>query len=271
MIVPHTTNSLKPVQCSAVQCSAVYSEMLSAKSIQHIQRCISQIGGAVNKPHHHLAAANTFTSRIPSFRCFSQSETHQPKQQKAAHNEPIRMAKLIASHGLNMQMSRKSAEMLIQSGQVTFGGQTIEDPGHKISIKEAVNGIKVAGRLLRLPDPKKKQMLSAMTNDSESDVVEKKILADPSMRTRVWLAHKLAGELVAEHDPEGRPSLIERLERGGVGKRKKGNKGKNVQPIHLKPIGRLDMITEGLILVTNDGQYKRDFELPSNSLHRTYR
>jgi 23S rRNA pseudouridine2605 synthase len=234
--------------------------------MQNIQRCITQIGSAVNNPHRHLAV-----SRIPSFRCFSQSESHQQKQPKAAHNEPIRMAKLIASHGLNMQMSRKSAEMLIQSGQVTFGGQTIEDPGHKISIKEAVNGIKVAGRLLRLPDPKKKQTLSPVIDDLESDISEKKVVADPSMRTRVWIAHKLAGELVAEHDPEGRPSLIERLERGGVGKRKKGNKGKNVQPIHLKPIGRLDMITEGLILVTNDGRYKRELELPSNSLHRTYR
>ena len=114
-------------------------------------------------------------------------------------------------------------------------------------------------------------MLSPVIDDLESDISEKKVVADPSMRTRVWIAHKLAGELVAEHDPEGRPSLIERLERGGVGKRKKGNKGKNVQPIHLKPIGRLDMITEGLILVTNDGRYKRELELPSNSLHRTYR
>ena len=240
-----------------------------------MQRCIVKIG-AFNKPQH-LAANTAFTSRLPysfqqPFRYFSQNETNQPKQSKAAHNEPIRMVKIIATHGLNMQMSRKSAEMLIQTGQVTFGGEPISDPGHKISIKEAFNGIKVAGRLLRLPDPKKKERMPKFADsESNSERVEKKKPADPMMRTRVWLAHKLAGELVAEHDPEGRPSLIERLERGGVGKRKKGKKGKNVQPIHLKPIGRLDMITEGLILVTNDGQYKRELELPSNGLHRTYR
>lgn len=247
--------------------------MLSAANMQ---RCLVKIGGTFKKPQH-LATTSTLTSRLPyslqqPLRFFSENETNQRKQTKAAHNEPMRMVKIIASHGLNMQMSRRSAEMLIQTGQVTFGGEQISDPGHKISIKEAFNGIKVAGRLLRLPDPKKNQRLAKFTtSESNSEMVEKKKLTDPTMKTRVWLAHKLAGELVAEHDPEGRPSLIERLERGGVGKRKKGKKGKNVQPIHLKPIGRLDMITEGLILITNDGQYKRELELPSNGLHRTYR
>lgn len=40
---------------------------------------------------------------------------------------------------------------------------------------------------------------------------------------------------------------------------------------HWKPVGRLDMPTEGLILVTNDGEYARQMELPLNQLHRTYR
>lgn len=65
---------------------------------------------------------------------------------------------------------------------------------------------------------------------------------------------------MADVDPQGRPSLIERLSKGGVGK-----------DLHLKAIGRLDMSTEGLILVTNDGEYKRQLELPSNKLHRIYR
>ena len=208
-------------------------------------------------------------------RCFTitSSRNDADKQSRAAHNDPIRLSKLIASRGLNMQMSRKSAEMLIENGLVTFGGEQITDPGHKLSIKEAVNGVKVAGRLLRLPDPKKKKlklMKDHLENSAES-CETRKTIADPSMKTRVWLAHKLPGELVSEHDPEGRPSLIERLERGGVGKPKRAKKGKNIQPIHLKPIGRLDMITEGLILITNDGQYKREMELPSNEIHRTYR
>jgi len=173
-----------------------------------------------------------------------------------------------------MQMSRKSADMLIQAGQVTLANEMVLDPGYKISIKEAYNGIKVAGRLLRLPDVRPKQKAS---NNNDTDGIDLNAESANNqtdmqpMRTRVWLAHKLSGELVAEHDPEGRPSLIERLQRGGVGKAKRNKKGKHRQPIHLKAVGRLDMITEGLILITNDGQYKREMELPSNGLYRTYR
>jgi len=197
--------------------------------------------------------------------------------------ERIRISKLIASHGLNMQMSRKSAEMLIQSGQVTLRGEIVDDPAYKISVTEAMSGIKVAGRLLRLPNTAKEGVTENHVKQQEpqqpeeenggenEDTNQNQSSVLPSVKTRVWLAHKLSGELVAEHDPQGRPSLIERLERGGVGKRKKGKKGKDFQPVHLKPIGRLDMITEGLVLVTNDGHYKRDMELPSNKLHRTYR
>jgi 23S rRNA pseudouridine2605 synthase len=58
--------------------------------------------------------------------------------------------------------------------------------------------------------------------------------------------------------------MLARLVRGGVGKT-------GPTRLHLKPIGRLDMSTEGLILVTNDGQYAREMELPSSKLHRTYR
>lgn len=56
--------------------------------------------------------------------------------------------------------------------------------------------------------------------------------------------------------------MLERLKRGGVG-RKHGD--------HLKPAGRLDYETEGLILVTNDGKFARDLELPKNQIHRVYR
>ena len=60
--------------------------------------------------------------------------------------------------------------------------------------------------------------------------------------------------------------MIQRLMRGGVGK-----SNKNHPPIHLKPVGRLDTMTEGLMIFTNDGQYARQLELPKNQYHRTYR
>lgn len=61
--------------------------------------------------------------------------------------------------------------------------------------------------------------------------------------------------------------MLQRLTRGGVGKSHK----KNDPPIHLKPVGRLDMMTEGLMIFTNDGKYARELELPTNQLWRTYR
>jgi 23S rRNA pseudouridine2605 synthase len=85
----------------------------------------------------------------------------------------------------------------------------------------------------------------------------------------VWCVHKLKGELVADHDPQNRPLLMTRLQRAGVGK--VHGSGRRTRPQHLKPVGRLDVGTEGLIIVTNDGDYARQMELPTNMLHRTYR
>ena len=85
-----------------------------------------------------------------------------------------------------------------------------------------------------------------------------------SRETKVWLVHKIKGELVTETDPVGRPSMMQRLIRGGV-----GHVGKT--KAHLKPVGRLDMSTEGLMVITNDGHYARELELPANHIHRTYK
>lgn len=181
----------------------------------------------------------------------------------------IRLCKLISSCGINMQMSRKSAELLIKSGQVTVFGSEITNPNYLLSIEDAIGGVKVAGRLLALHNIKKdnenaQSELVELPRDRTSNNTNQSLQPH---RTRVWIANKLPGELVSEHDPEGRPSLLERLSRGGVG-RSRSNKS---QKIHLKPIGRLDMMTEGLILVTNDGAYAHEMEHPKNKLHRTYR
>jgi len=129
-------------------------------------------------------------------------------------------------------MSRREAERYIRDGDVTVAGTTITSPHFLVDWADAVSTIKVGGKLLQvqqsLPD------------------------------TRVWLVHKLPGEVVSERDPQGRPSLVERLQR-------------DLPKISLKPVGRLDMSTEGLIIMTNDGSYARELELPKNKVHRTYR
>jgi 23S rRNA pseudouridine2605 synthase len=75
--------------------------------------------------------------------------------------------------------------------------------------------------------------------------------------TRVWLYHKPAGLVVTEKDPEGRPTIFETLEQQGLPR--------------VVSIGRLDINTEGLLLLTNDGGLKRVLELPATGWLRKYR
>jgi 23S rRNA pseudouridine2605 synthase len=75
--------------------------------------------------------------------------------------------------------------------------------------------------------------------------------------TRVWLYHKPAGLVVTEKDPEGRATIFETLEQQGLPR--------------VVSIGRLDINTEGLLLLTNDGGLKRVLELPATGWLRRYR
>jgi 23S rRNA pseudouridine2605 synthase len=75
-------------------------------------------------------------------------------------------------------------------------------------------------------------------------------------RTRLWVYHKPAGLVTTNRDPEGRKTVFETL------------------PRHLPrvlSIGRLDINTEGLLLLTNDGGLARTLELPETGWLRRYR
>jgi len=73
---------------------------------------------------------------------------------------------------------------------------------------------------------------------------------------RLFRFHKPRGLLTTERDPRGRPTIYDRLPRGLP---------------RVMPVGRLDMNTEGLLLLTTDGELKRQLELPSSGVERTYR
>ncbi|MDP8994721.1 MAG: RNA pseudouridine synthase [Pseudomonadota bacterium] len=73
---------------------------------------------------------------------------------------------------------------------------------------------------------------------------------------RLFRFHKPPGVLTAERDPKGRPTIYDRLPRGLP---------------RVMPVGRLDMNTEGLLLLTTDGGLKRQLELPASGIERTYR
>lgn len=74
--------------------------------------------------------------------------------------------------------------------------------------------------------------------------------------TRLWRYHKPSGLITTTHDPAGRRTIFEEL------------------PKHLPrtvTVGRLDLTTEGLLLLTNDGELARTLELPRNAFRRRYR
>ena len=73
---------------------------------------------------------------------------------------------------------------------------------------------------------------------------------------RLFRYHKPAGLLTTERDPKGRPTIYDRLPKGLP---------------RLMPVGRLDMNTEGLLLLTTDGELKRQLELPATGVERSYR
>jgi 23S rRNA pseudouridine2605 synthase len=78
----------------------------------------------------------------------------------------------------------------------------------------------------------------------------------PPEPTRLFLYHKPTGLLVTEHDPAGRPTIYDKLP--------------DDLP-RLVPVGRLDLNTEGLLLLTTDGGFKRQLELPATGVERSYR
>ncbi len=132
-----------------------------------------------------------------------------------------RIAKVIARAGL---CSRRQAERLIAEGRVALGGRILTTAAVNVSPDAPIT---VDGRALPRP-----------------------------ARTRLWRYHKPRGVITTTRDPEGRPTLFDRLPPGLP---------------RLQTVGRLDFNSEGLILLTNDGGLKRRLELPSAGWERCYR
>lgn len=91
--------------------------------------------------------------------------------------------------------------------------------------------------------------------DADRIVVDGKPVGAPES-ARLWLYHKPLGLVTTERDPDGRPTVFDALPEDLP---------------RVMSVGRLDLNSEGLLLLTNDGGLKRRMELPSTGWLRRYR
>lgn len=111
----------------------------------------------------------------------------------------------------------------------------------------AAGRVEVNGKLLDTP---------AVTVTDKDKVVVDGAPLPMRERTRLWLYHKPRGLVTTNKDPEGRTTVFERLPKDLP---------------RVIAVGRLDINTEGLLLLTNDGGLARVLELPSTGWLRRYR
>ena len=132
-----------------------------------------------------------------------------------------RIAKWLGRAGV---ASRRDAEQMLVGRRVTLNGAAVTHPATFVTAGDIVI---VDGRVVDAPD-----------------------------RSRLWRYHKPEGLVTTHRDPEGRPTIFERMPEGLP---------------RVISIGRLDLNSEGLLLLTNDGALKRQLELPTNGWIRRYR
>lgn len=111
----------------------------------------------------------------------------------------------------------------------------------------AAGRVAVNGR--RLADP------AVLVEPGDAVTVDGRPVAPPG-RPRLFRYHKPRGLLVTARDPLGRPTVFDRLPPW--------------MP-RVVSVGRLDMASEGLLLLTTDGALARRLELPANGWIRRYR
>ena len=107
--------------------------------------------------------------------------------------------------------------------------------------------MKVDGEVLETP-------AFVVTDQSRIEVDGKPL--PQAERARLWRYHKPPEEMVTARDPQGRRTIFDSLPKG--------------MP-RVVTVGRLDFMSEGLLLLTNDGGLARRLELPANGWTRRYR
>ena len=152
-------------------------------------------------------------------------KTDEAEQISAPSNAPatptFKLQKLLAQKGLG---SRREMEELIASGEVSVNGKTAV-VGDRVGAQDVV---RIGKRVIRL-------------NLEES-------------LPKVLLYHKPEGEIVSRDDPEGRPSVFDKLP--------------HLRSSKWIAIGRLDFNTSGLLIFTTDGTLANRLMHPSFEVER---
>jgi len=140
-----------------------------------------------------------------------------------ADDDAPKLHKVLAEAGLG---SRRDMEELIIAGRVSVNGE----PAHIGQRILPEDQVRINGKLL-----------------------QRKVSKKPP---RVLVYHKPAGEIVSHNDPEGRPSVFDRLP--------------NMKTAKWLAVGRLDYNTEGLLLFTTSGDLANRLMHPRYGIDREY-
>ena len=143
-----------------------------------------------------------------------------------------RLQKILAQAGI---ASRRAAEQIILEGRVQVNGQTVTELGTKAD--PARDHIRVDGKLL---------------HGREAE--------------RYYVLNKPRGYVTTMDDPEGRPTVGDLLAESA----QKKVTGEHKRLPRLYPVGRLDYLSEGLLLMTNDGALANRLSKAASGVQKTY-
>lgn len=161
--------------------------------------------------------------KVPVIQIQTDEAEHTPALPSAPATPTFKLQKLLAQKGLG---SRREMEVLIASGAVSINGKTAV-VGDRVGAHDLV---RIGKRVIRL-------------NLEES-------------LPKVLLYHKPEGEIVSRDDPEGRPSVFDKLP--------------HLRSSKWIAIGRLDFNTSGLLIFTTDGTLANRLMHPSFEVEREY-
>jgi 23S rRNA pseudouridine2605 synthase len=143
-----------------------------------------------------------------------------------------RLQKILAQAGI---ASRRAAELIILEGRVQVNGKIVTELGTKADLER--DHIRVDGKLLHGREPQ-----------------------------RYFMVNKPRGYVTTLDDPEKRPTVMQLL---GQDSQKK-NVGEHSRMPRLYPVGRLDYLSEGLLLMTNDGDLANKLSKAAAGVLKTY-